>query len=44
MTFSITIQVSSQDAIEGWYGSRDDSWDDIEKFMFVLYSDKLIKN
>jgi hypothetical protein len=34
MTFYISARVSSRDAVEGWYGSRDDSWDDMEKDMY----------
>jgi hypothetical protein len=40
MIFSISARVSSKtpisawDAVEVWYGSRDDSRDDIEKVMY----------
>ena len=34
MTFYTSARVSSRDAVEGWYGSRDDSRDDMEKDMY----------
>ena len=40
MTFSISARVSSQtpisarDAVEGWYGSKDDSRNAMEKVMY----------
>ena len=34
MTCSILARVSSRDVVEGLYGSRDDSRDDMEKVMY----------
>jgi hypothetical protein len=34
MTFSISARVSARDAVKYWYGSKDDSRDDMEKVMY----------
>jgi hypothetical protein len=31
------IPCQPDDAIEGWYGSRDDSRDDMEKVLFLIF-------